>query len=327
MMLAGDVGGTKTLLSFFEIRDDQLVELKRKKYASNDYESLEIILTDFLSDVNGKIESAAFGVPGPVIDGKAKPTNLKWSLDAKKISSQFNIPIVNFLNDLSAAAFAVPYLTKTEIIEIKKGSEKLLSERFTVIAPGTGLGEAFLICENGKKIVLSSEGGHSDFAPTNEMEAELFKYLNKKFGRVSYERIISGSGLPNVFDFLVDCKYGVPENKTLERMKTEDRAVVISEMALNKNDKVCEDALEIFVSVLGAHSSNCVLTNLTTGGVYLGGGIPFKILPMLQGKIFLNSFLNKGRLSSLIEATPIYLINNNNAALIGAAWYAVNSKK
>jgi len=326
MILAGDVGGTKTLLALFEIRDNQLVEQKSKKYASNDYESLEIILTDFLSDVNGKIESAAFGIPGPVIDEKAKPTNLKWSLDAKIISSQFNISKVKLLNDLAATAFAVPYLNKTEIIEIKKGSEKLLSERFAVVAPGTGLGEAFLICEDNKKIVLSSEGGHSDFAPTNEVEAELFKYLSKKFGRVSYERIISGSGLPNVFDFLFDNNYGVPLNETLERMKTEDRAIVISEMALNKKDKVCEDALEIFVSVLGAHAGNCVLTNLTTGGVYLGGGIPFKILPMLQSKIFLNSFLNKGRLSNLVEATPIYLINNNNAALVGAAWYAENSK-
>lgn len=152
MILAGDVGGTKTLLALFEIRDNKLVEQKSKKYASNDYESLEIILTDFLNDVKSKIEYAAFGVPGPVIDGKAKPTNLKWSLDAKKISSQFNISKVKLLNDLAATAFAVPYLNKTEIIEIKKGSEKLLSERFAVIAPGTGLGEAFLICEDKKKL-------------------------------------------------------------------------------------------------------------------------------------------------------------------------------
>lgn len=326
MILAGDVGGTKTLLALFEIIDNRLVEQKSKKYASNDYESLEVILTDFLNDVKSKIESAAFGIPGPVIDGKAKATNLKWSLDAKKIYSQFSISKVALLNDLAATAFAVPYLNKTEIIEIKKGSENILSERFAVIAPGTGLGEAFLICEDNKKIVLASEGGHSDFAPTNEIEAELFKYLSKKFGRVSYERIISGSGLPNIFNFLVDNKYGNPKHETLERMKTEDRAIVISEIALNKRDKVCEDALEIFVSVLGAHAGNCVLTNLTTGGVYLGGGIPFKILPMLKTKIFLNSFLNKGRLSSLLEATPIYLINNNNAALIGAAWYAENNK-
>lgn len=326
MILAGDVGGTKTLLALFEVRDNKLVEQKNKKYASNDYDSLEIILTDFIKDGNYKIESAAFGIPGPVIDGKAKATNLKWSLDAKKIYSQFSISKVALLNDLAATAFAVPYLNKTEIIEIKKGSENILSERFAVIAPGTGLGEAFLICEDNKKIVLASEGGHSDFAPTNEIEAELFKYLSKKFGRVSYERIISGNGLPNIFNFLVDNKYGNPKHETLERMKTEDRAIVISEIALNKRDKVCEDALEIFVSVLGAHAGNCVLTNLTTGGVYLGGGIPFKILPMLKTKIFLNSFLNKGRLSSLLEATPIYLINNNNAALIGAAWYAENNK-
>ncbi len=326
MILAGDVGGTKTLLALFDIRDNKLVEQKKRKYTSNDYESFEIILKEFLNDVNEKIESAAFGIPGPVIDGKAKPTNLKWSIDAKGISSKFDISVVKLLNDLAATAFAVPYLKDSEIISIKKGSDKLSSERFAVVAPGTGLGEAFLICEDNKKIVLSSEGGHSDFAPTNEVEAELFKYLSKKFGRVSYERIISGSGLPNVFDFLVDNNYGVPGKITLERMKNEDRAIVISEMALNKKDKVCEDALEIFVSVLGAHAGNCVLTNLTTGGVYLGGGIPFKILPILQSKIFLNSFLNKGRLSNLVEATPIYIINNNNAALIGAAWYAENNK-
>lgn len=202
---------------------------------------------------------------------------------------------------------------------IKESINKERSERFVVVAPGTGLGQAFLVCEENKKIVLASEGGHTDFAPTNEVETELFLYLLKKFGRVSYERIISGSGLPNIFDFLVESNFAIPENETTERLKNEDKAAVISEMALRGEDRVCEKALEIFISVLGAHSGNLVINLLATGGVYLAGGIPHKILPKLQTKSFTESFINKGRLKMLTEVTPVYVLNHNNAAHNGAA--------
>lgn len=319
IILAGDIGGTKTLLALFECSGNHLVELKSKRYVSKNFENLEMIIKDFLSSQQITPASAAFGIPGPVENGFVKSTNLPWIVDEKLLSKYLHIPKVKIVNDLAATAYQIPFLKDEEKILIKESINKERSERFVVIAPGTGLGQAFLVCEENKKIVFASEGGHTDFAPTNEVEAELFLYLLKKFGRVSYERIISGSGLPNIFDFLVESNYAKPEDETIEKMKTEDRAVVISEQALNRKDKVCEKALEIFVSALGSHSGNLVINLLATGGVYLGGGIPHKILTKLQDGLFTKSFVNKGRLKDVVEATPVFVINNNNAALHGAA--------
>lgn len=324
IILAGDVGGTKTLLALFECSGSHLVELKSKKYVSRNFENLEMIIKDFLSNQQITPASAAFGIPGPVEHGIVKSTNLPWIVDEKLLKKNLHIPKVKIVNDLAATAYQIPFLKDEEKILIKESINKERSERFVVVAPGTGLGQAFLVCEENKKIILASEGGHTDFAPTNEVEAELFLYLLKKFERVSYERIISGSGLPNIYDFLVQAGPAKPENETIERMKTEDRALVISDMALSNKDKVCEKALDIFVSILGAHSGNLVINLLATGGVYLAGGIPHKILPKLQTKIFTDSFLNKGRLKELTEATPVYVLNHNNAALMGAARIAEN---
>jgi len=321
LILAGDIGATKTVLALYDASGDQLVERISKRYASQDYAALEIMLADFLKDATPDIETAAFGIPGPVFNDQAIPTNLSWSLDANQIARQFNIPKISFINDVAATAFALPYLNPADIFEIKKGSQPLLSKRFAVVAPGTGLGEAFLICDGNQKTVLPSEGGHCDFAPTSALEIELLQYLSMKFGRVSVERIICGSGLPNVFDFLLSQDAGSVRADVLQRMACEDRARVITELALNQQDRLCMMTMEIFLSVLGSHLGNTVLTNLTTGGVYLAGGVPLKIKPLFQNEVFLHGFLNKGRLSSLLEATPIYLISGD-AALIGAARYA-----
>ncbi|MCH7773808.1 MAG: glucokinase, partial [Bacteroidetes bacterium] len=268
-------------------------------------------------------KSAAFGIPGPVVNGRAKSTNLPWIVDEENLSKKIKIPSVKIVNDLAATAYAVPYLKPEELITIKEGAAEHFSQCFAVIAPGTGLGQAFMLCEGNKRIVIPSEGGHSDFAPSNKLETELFLYLKKKYDHVSYERIISGSGIPNIFDFLIEVHHLKPEDKTLTRMKTEDKAKVISDMALEQKDKVCEKALDIFVSVLGAHAGNFVLTTMATGGIYLGGGIPFKILPKLKDGTFVKSFSDKGRLNKLVGATPIFVINNNQAALNGAARIAL----
>lgn len=323
MILAGDIGGTKTLLALFETNGNRLVELKSKKYASSEFKNLDIIISDFLDGQQVPPESAAFGIPGPVVGGIVKSTNLPWILDEKILSKKIGIQKVKLVNDLAATAFNVPYLGEKELITIKNGSKQKESERIVVLAPGTGLGQAFLVCEGDKKIVIPSEGGHSDFAPSNELETELFLYLYKKFSHVSYERIISGSGLPNVFDFLVEKKFHKPEPETIARLKTEDKASVISELALSKKDKVCEKTLNIFTSILGSHAGNLVITLMATGGVYLGGGIPHKILPKLQDGTFTQRFVNKGRLTDIVEATPVYVINNNYAALNGAARIAL----
>jgi glucokinase len=319
IILAGDVGGTKTLLALYECSGSNLFELKLKRYESKEYSNLEIIVNDFLSSRQIVPQAAAFGIPGPVENGKVKSTNLPWLIDEKTLSKHTGIPKLKIVNDLAATAFDIPYLKQDEIILIKDGKKERRSERYVVVAPGTGLGQAFLICDDDKKIVLPSEGGHADFASTNEIEAELFLYLLKKFGRVSYERIISGNGLLNIFDFLVETNFSKPKDKTIARMKTEDKAAVISEQAISGKDRVCEKALNIFISVLGAHSGNLVITLLATGGVYLGGGIPHKILPKLKDAAFTKSFVNKGRLKNIVDETPVYVINNNYAALHGAA--------
>lgn len=323
IILAGDIGGTKTLLALYEFSGKHLIELKLKKYSSKEYQNLESIVKDFLDSQQINPSGAAFGIPGPVENGIAKSTNLPWVVEEKLLSERLSIPKVKIVNDLAATAFEIPYLKVDEIIEVKPVKANNRNQRFVIVAPGTGLGQAFLLCEGNKKVVIDSEGGHVDFAPTNQLEEELYIYLSKKFERVSYERIVSGNGLINVFDFLVDSNFAKPEAETLKRMITEDKAAVITYQALNNGDKVCEKVLDIFVEVLGAHCGNLVITLLATGGVYLAGGIPHKILPRLQTKIFAESFNNKGRLSEIVKATPVFVLNHNNAALSGAAKIAL----
>jgi glucokinase len=323
IILAGDIGGTKTSLALYEYNDSQITELKSNRYTSKDFTELEIIIKDFLGSQQIIPISAAFGIPGRVENGSAKSTNLPWIIDEKKLSEKLNIPKVKIVNDLAATAYEIPYLRDPELTEIKSGRTENSDQRFVVVAPGTGLGQAFLLCDGKKKIVIDSEGGHVDFAPTNELEKELYIYLSKKFERVSYERIISGNGLINVFDFLVECGYGAFTDETFERMLSEDKAAVISDMALKQKDKLCEKALDIFVAVLGAHSGNLVITMLATGGVYLAGGIPYKILAKLQTALFTKTFINKGRMSEIVKSTPVYVLNHNNAALNGAAKIAM----
>lgn len=322
LILAVDVGGTKTLMTLFYENNCDLVEIKTSKFPSGDFDSIETIIKEFLKDNDQIPKSASFGIPGPVENGVVKSTNLPWLIDEKELIKKTGIPTIKLMNDLVATAFSVPRLTPDEIISIKKGTDVGHAERYVVIAPGTGLGQSFLIDRNGHSTVIPSEGGHVNFAPTSEIEAELFLFLLKKFGHVSYERIISGSGLPNVYDFFVEVKNRKPVEETLEKMKTQDRAIVITEMALAKKDPVCEETLDLFVSVLGSHAGNLAISFLAYGGVYLGGGIPHKILPKLKEDIFINSFLNKGRMKAVVEKIPINIITNNLAALKGAAYVA-----
>lgn len=321
-ILAGDVGGTKTLLALFSADDGKPVEIKSKEYKSDKYNCLEEIINDFLKNFNGTPPIACLGIAGPVNNGVEKSTNLPWITDEKTLSKKTGIRRIKIINDLAATAHSITHLTSDEIINIKPGVVPKMPERFVVLAPGTGLGQSFLIQKRNKIITIPSEGGHVDFAPANEIEAELYIFLFKKFGHVSYERIISGIGLPNIFDYLVQIKKMKPEKETIEKMKNHDKAPVISELALSGKDSVCEEALNLFVSVLGSHAGNLALTFLADGGVYLAGGIPFKILPKLKEDIFTKSFLNKGRLSSILEPIPVNLISNNRAAVKGAAYFS-----
>lgn len=322
IIVAGDVGGTKCLLALFQIKNGKTSMLTVSEYASSGYSDFYSLVSEFLEENPAKPEIAVFGIPGPIKNGEVKSTNLPWFISEKELSRDTGIPRVKLLNDLAATAYSLPGLPAKEIDPLISGEKTRHPQRYVVIAPGTGLGQAFLICKDDKKIIVPSEGGHATFAPAGLPEAELFRFLHKKYGRVSNERIISGSGLPNVFDFLVEDQKQTPEKETLENMKTRDRAIVISEMALSNKDQVCVQAMDIFVSALAAHAANLALTFMPDGGIFLAGGIPHKIFPKLSDGLFEKAFLNAGKMKSVVKSIPVYVINNNRAALKGAAQLA-----
>lgn len=326
MILAGDAGATKTELALFKEENGKLEKQFSEKYFSKEFFSLEDIIFLFLNNIDDKIEAACVGVPGPVINGEVKSTNLLWELDEKVLSEKLNIKKFNLANDVVAMATAVPYLTYKDLITIYKVNKNEKGNKI-ILAPGTGLGQAALFYDKGEFKVISSEGGHSDFAPTDEIEIELLKYLQRKFGHVSYERVASGQGLVNVFNFLKYMNYDSVNEDFLKRLNEEDPAAVISDEALSKKSKICEKALDIFVSVLGSQAGNMVLNLNATGGVYIGGGIPMKIIDKLVDGIFVKSFLNKGRLRYLVEKTPVYVIKDTSIGLYGAAILANENLK
>ncbi len=333
MILAGDCGGTKTELALFENADGGFKKIFSQKYFNKNFSSLEEIISAFLlnsHDVKDKnqtykIDSACIGIAGPVIDGRAILTNLNWQPDERTLSGKLNIKNFILANDLEIIANAVPLLTDQDLITLYKRDNQETGKNKVILAPGTGLGQAALVNLDGAQIVIATEGGHSDFAPSDEIETELLKYLKNKFGHVSYERIASGMGLINIFNFLKEINYTEVSEEILSRIDNEDAAAVISEEGLNNKNEIFAKALDIFSSVLGAQAGNMVLNFKATGGVYLGGGIPIKIIEKLKDGSFLKSFFNKGRLSYLTEMTPVFVISDPSAGLTGAAIIA--SKK
>lgn len=322
MILSGDAGATKTELAIFK-RENKLPEkIVSQKYSSKDFSSLENIILEFLKDNKLKIESACIGVPGPVIEGRAVSTNLDWILDEKILSEKFNIKNFKLANDLEIMAAAIPSLSDSDLITLHKGKGAKKNGNKVLIAPGTGLGQAALIYSVGKYIIAPSEGGHTDFAPQNEIESELLLNLQKKIGHVSYERVASGEGIVNIFNFLIDSNYGTVSKEFLSRFEYEDTAAIISNEALSGKNNVCVKTLDIFTSVLGAQAGNMVLNYLATGGVYLCGGVPLKILDKFKDTTFMNSYLNKGRMKYLVEKTPVYIIRDSSIGLKGAAMLA-----
>jgi glucokinase len=333
MLLAGDIGGTKTNLAVYMPAAGRLGEPRLEKtFPSSEYPSLEAIIQEFLKQVDGKIEHAAFGVAGPVVDGSATITNLPWHMSEAQLGATLDIPTVKLLNDLAATAHSVPYLTAGDLSTLNIG-EPDPQGAVAIIAPGTGLGEAFITLEpNGHYTVHPSEGGHSDFAPTTAREIELLRYLlqhrgpvreeHERFAHVSYERICSGRGMPNIYGFLRN--EGLEEPEWLaERLATASEPTpIIADAAVDTSRpcEICIATLELFVDILGAEAGNLALKVLATGGVYLGGGIPPRILPFLQGDRFHKAFERKGRFGPLLSKIPVHVIRNPKAALLGAAY-------
>ena len=320
-VLAGDIGGTKTNLGLFPMGKDRVVPEVIETFSSRNEPDLEHIIRQFLEIHPVPVTHACFGVAGPVVNGKSKTTNLPWSISADRLKTQFNFHHVRLVNDLTATSIAIPLLNKDEFFPLNQ-TDSIKDQNLALIAPGTGLGEALLICRNGRYSPITSEGGHTDFAPNNEVEMELWRYLHQHYGHVSIERVLSGPGLVNIYNWLKDSG-PLKEPEWLKQKRIEmDPAKAITEAALVSKDPGCVEALNIFVSILGAVAGNLALMGMTTGGVYLGGGIPPKILPKLKEDIFMKAFTNKGRFKDFLEKIPVKIVLNDKAALIGAAYCA-----
>jgi glucokinase len=326
MILAGDIGGTKTNLGLF-VRGKRRPLLKViETYASQGTLKFEHIIERFLERHGVSITSACFGIAGPVVNGRCKTTNLPWDVSEARIKGLFRWESVRLINDLAATAQGIPLLNRRELVYLNKARPRK-GQSLGLIAPGTGLGTALLIYDEGRCISVSSEGGHADFSPNNEDEVKLWQYLHKRLGHVSIERVLSGPGLLNIYSWIKDSgRYKEPA-WLARKIKDMDPARVITEAAINDKNPLCIEALNMFVSILGAVSGNLALTGMTTGGIYLGGGIPPKILSILKEGPFIKAFTNKGRFKDLLEKIPVRVILNDRAALLGAAFCALKLKQ
>jgi glucokinase len=322
VILAGDVGGTKVDLGLFRVDNGTPTTLREHRYQTADFKSLEAVCADFVGADKEPIASACFGVPGPVIGGEARPTNLPWVLREASLSHALNGGRIRLINDLGAAAYGVMHLADSEIHVLQQGAFPLHEGDIAIIAAGTGLGESALVFENGHYYAVASEGGHTNFAPRDDEQIELYRHLHARFGHVSTERVLSGPGLFNIYSFLREHRH-TPEPQWLsERLKQEDASAVVSEVALEHRDEVCAHALEMFVDIYGSEAGNLALKVLALGGVYLSGGIAPKILPALTDGRFMRAFVEKGRLEQTLSKIEVRVALNQATGLIGAAWCA-----
>ena len=316
-ILAGDVGGTKTNIALYQAGSGRLKLVKEKKYASRDFKSLDDIIRDFSGqELPDRICAA---VAGPVIHGKSSLTNLNWQLDSQALGAALKIPVC-FINDLEASAYGLAGLEKNELVMIAPG-ETGAEGNIAVIAPGTGLGEGGLYWDGQSYHPFATEGGHSDFAVRNDTDIELYHYLQQQFGHVSWERVVSGMGIKNLYHFLTDARKETVPDWLTQRMQQQDPAAVISEAAIRREDPVCAETMDLFVRYLATEAASLVLKLKATGGLYIAGGIPPKILPLLQHENWACNFDNNGRMHTLLEKVPVYVVLNDKMAELGAAYY------
>ncbi|HEV2851524.1 MAG TPA: glucokinase [Thermoanaerobaculia bacterium] len=331
MILAGDVGGTKSNLGLFEVVDGGLRLVRSAKYRSPEFPGLPAVINTFLTagpPVQGGIRAACFGIPGPVIGDRASTPNLAWVVDGAQVAAEAGVATVALINDLVATAEGIPLLAEDEVAVLQAGSPRADGDRGNraLIAAGTGLGMALIPRVGDRWVPVPSEGGHMDFAPRTEDEIGLLRQLRERFGRVSVERVVSGPGLYNIYQYLRD-EVRIPESPRVREAlgRGEDPARVIGEAALAAPAcGLCSRALEIFVGVYAAMAGNLALLGTATGGVWLGGGIAPKILPRLSDGLFLQTFIAKGRFVPFLEKVPMRVILNDRAALLGAARHAAS---
>lgn len=319
--LAGDIGGTKTRLAVFEVEDAGLTTVSEQTYPSREHPSLDDIVQDFLERARPDCRQACFGIAGPVKGGRAETTNLPWVVDAGAMAVGFGFERVYLINDLEANAWGIGALGEDDFFMLNPGGADAIGNA-SVIAAGTGLGEAGLYWDGHRHWPFAAEGGHADFSPGSDLEIALLRHLRERFGHVSWERVVSGAGLVSIHGFL-RAHRGIEVPPWLaDDMGTGDPGAVISTAALAGRDPVCVEALDLFVHLYGAEAGNHALKIMATGGVYIGGGIAPKILERLKGPHFMEGFLAKGRMRPLLEAMPVRVILNDRTALYGPALYA-----
>ena len=328
MLLAGDIGGTKTDLAIYSHEGGPHSPLVQSELHSADYPSLQALVAEFLKQVKTPVERACFDVAGPVIDRRVQTTNLSWMVDEASLAKELNFKSVHLMNDLEAVALAIPILRAGDVRTLNVGQPDPKGA-IGVVAPGTGLGESFLTWDGSKYVSHSSEGGHSDFAPTDERQIGLLKYMLQRFNHVSVEHVCSGIGIPYIYEYLRDIEQ-LPEDLEVAQSipSAKDRTAAIANSALDplNPSKLCKATIETFVSILANEAANVVLRLMATGGIYLAGGIPLHILRVLEEPGFMESFRRKGRFTQLMERIPVHVILTR-AALVGAAAYGLESFK
>lgn len=322
--LAGDIGGTKTLLQLFEAGGER-TPILCKSYPSAGYAGLGEMLEEFLREAGIRdVASACFALAGPVAGRLVKLTNLPWEIDADRIVAHFGIAKVLLINDFEAVGFGVAALDQRDLLTVQQGTPQTCGVR-VVVGAGTGLGVAWLTWQDGRYAVHPSEGGHIDFAPTDELQAALLHYLQQRHGHVSYERIVSGPGLVAIYEFLRDTARAVPSSELLAAMRNGDGAAVLADFSINQSELIARQALQLFIKIYGAFVGNVALAALPRGGVYVAGGIAPKIAAEMRRGEFMRALLDKGRFNGLLSTLPVAIVNNPQVGLLGASLVAQRS--
>jgi glucokinase len=326
VILAGDIGATRTRLAAFQTEGNRLNCVVQKIYPSQEHSGLLEVLREFIRTEGIPVHSACFGVAGPVRGGTSKISNLPWTIDCKELAAQLKLNSVGLLNDLEAYAYGIDALESKDFVTLSEGLEDAEGNR-AVISAKTGLGMAGLYWDGFRHHPFACEGGHADFAPRNELQAELFSYLQKKFGHVSCERVLSGPGIRSIYDFLRETKKAEEPPSLRNQIKNaRDASALIAQLALVDSAPICVQTMDVFVGILGAETGNCALRYMTTGGIFIAGVIAAKNVEKLKNAAFLQAFLDKGRMSSLLKDMPVRVILNDDCGLIGSAHYTLVQK-
>lgn len=319
-VLAGDIGGTKTRLALVEVSGTQATITSEREFASADYNTFDELLAEFMAAA-GAVQSSTFGVAGPVHNDTVQTTNLPWRIEADALRKRFGFANCHLLNDLEATAYGLPALQADDLFTLHAGKPDARGNR-AIIAAGTGLGEAGLFWDGHSHRPYATEGGHASFVPRDALEFDFAQTLRQRFGHVSWERVVSGMGIPDLYDFLLARNSAHTPDWLADAMQRQGKAAAISNAALSERDALCSETMHRFVGLYGAEAGNLALKTMCGGGLYIGGGIAPRILPLLESGVFLDAFFGKGRMRPLLEAMPVKVILNDRAALYGPALFA-----